>query len=189
MSAKRGEKAASIKPARESAAQSYKLDNLSFKRTAATIIYVSGNCGEQASRELRPILKHFTRAKLEAMLVESVEHSLLLWDAGMDLARESDNAHAKEHELQGAMQRIIDLQPQHVRRTLARSGGAARWASDPTQTIKFAIYEEWKKWQMDRSLYRYPRDFRRAMQIRFPGAEDGTMKNWLSDWGKGKVPE
>lgn len=66
----------------------------------------------------------------------------------------------------------------------ARSAANKRWKSDPTQTMKQQIRAEWEKWQMDRSTYRLPRDFRRAMLNRFPEAVDGTLKNWMSEWGK-----
>jgi hypothetical protein len=68
-------------------------------------------------------------------------------------------------------------------------GANARWDNDPSQNIKFSIYDEWKRWQADRSLYRRPRDFRTAMLVRFPEAVDGTLRNWMSAWGMGKTPE
>lgn len=63
-----------------------------------------------------------------------------------------------------------------------QKGAVARWAGDPSQLTKQRILEEWVRWQNDRSLYKYPRDFRRAMQLKFPEAVDGTLKNWMSEW-------
>lgn len=62
-----------------------------------------------------------------------------------------------------------------------------RWKVDPTHEIKSGIRIEWERWQRDRSLYRYPRDFRRAMTLKFPEAVDGTIKNWMSAWGREKA--
>jgi hypothetical protein len=67
-----------------------------------------------------------------------------------------------------------------------RERSRRRWQFDPTQKIKDAVLDEWKRWQLHRSLYRYPRDFRREMQLRFPSIVDGTLKNWMSSWGKTK---
>ena len=64
------------------------------------------------------------------------------------------------------------------------SNGKKRWEGDKTQDMKKAIRAEWDAWQADRSRYRYPRDFRRAMMLRFHEAVDGTMKNWMSEWGR-----
>ncbi len=65
-----------------------------------------------------------------------------------------------------------------------REGARRRWDAHPTQKAKGAIQEEWKLWQGDRSTYRYPRDFRRAMMTKFPETVDGTLKNWMSEWGR-----
>ena len=62
--------------------------------------------------------------------------------------------------------------------------GKARWARDPTQAAKRAIEAEWKAWQAARATYRTPKDFRIAMLCMYPAAEDGTLRNWLSQWGK-----
>jgi hypothetical protein len=65
-----------------------------------------------------------------------------------------------------------------------REGARRRWDSHPTQKAKAEIHEKWKLWQGDRSKYRYPRDFRRAMLLEFPETVDGTLKNWMGEWGK-----
>jgi hypothetical protein len=65
-----------------------------------------------------------------------------------------------------------------------REGARRRWESHPTQKAKAEIHEEWKLWQSNRSKYRYPRDFRRAMKLKFPETVDGTLKNWMGEWGK-----
>ncbi len=73
----------------------------------------------------------------------------------------------------------------------ARSGEYAaseRWANAPTTPMREAILKEWQKWQLDRAKYRYPRDFRRAMLNKHPDAVDGTLKNWMSVWGRERKP-
>lgn len=65
-----------------------------------------------------------------------------------------------------------------------RKRGRQRWEGSPTQKMQAEALDEYKRWQLDRSLYRYPRDFRREMQRRFPEIVDGTLKNWMSAWGK-----
>lgn len=67
-----------------------------------------------------------------------------------------------------------------------REGARRRWESHPTQKAKAEIHEEWKLWQGNRSKYRYPRDFRRAMMLKFPETVDGTLKNWMGEWGKNR---
>lgn len=66
-----------------------------------------------------------------------------------------------------------------------KEGARVRWLKDPTQLQKQHMRAEWDRWQSDRGLYRYPKDFRLAMLNRFPEAVDGTLKNWMSDWAKG----
>lgn len=63
-------------------------------------------------------------------------------------------------------------------------GGKAKAANAATAPAKSAIKAEWDAWQADRSKYKYPRDFRRAMTLKFPDAVDGTLKNWMSEWGR-----
>lgn len=64
------------------------------------------------------------------------------------------------------------------------AGGKAAAAKNPAHAMKPAIRAEWEEWQNDRSKYRWPRDFRRAMMLKFPDAVDGTLKNWMSEWGR-----
>lgn len=63
-------------------------------------------------------------------------------------------------------------------------GAKSRWSNDPTQLAKHHMRAEWSRWQQDRSLFKYPRDYRSAMLTRFPNVADGTLKNWMSAWGK-----
>lgn len=68
----------------------------------------------------------------------------------------------------------------------ARNRADKRWRDDPTQEAKEAIYKAWEKWNPDRREYPRPRDFRKAILTRHPAISDGTLKNWMSDWPKGK---
>jgi len=69
---------------------------------------------------------------------------------------------------------------------IARNGAQKRWAGTPTQDAKDAIYAAWQTWNTDRHTYPRPRDFRAAMLKLHPTVSDGTLKNWMSDWPKGK---
>lgn len=114
-------------------------------------------------------------------------------NAGLELRREKINEAI--NELLGAFYDVweaLENDADHERETVkkfrdARSKGAAvKLARDPTQLMKMAIKVEWKAWQSDRGLFRYPRDFRREMLLKYPDAVDGTLKNWMSGWGREK---
>jgi hypothetical protein len=72
---------------------------------------------------------------------------------------------------------------------IARRGANTRWNGDPSQAAKVAMHEEWKRWQMDRSLYAKPSDFR-ARMLSDHGAvvNEGTLKNWMTGWRKDWKP-
>lgn len=67
-----------------------------------------------------------------------------------------------------------------------KDGVRNKLANDPTQGPKEAIYKVWRKWNTDRRAYPRPRDFRKAMLTRYTTVADGTLKNWMSDWPRGK---
>lgn len=67
---------------------------------------------------------------------------------------------------------------------VARRAAEVRWSTDPSQVTKASVHEEFRAWRTNPRLYRQPRDFRRAMQLRFPDLVDGTLKNWMSQWGR-----
>lgn len=70
-----------------------------------------------------------------------------------------------------------------------RKGGARRWESHPSQLVKIAIHDEWKRWQGDSSLYAKPTDFRAHMLSVHGGViSDGTLKNWMTKWRRDWVP-
>jgi hypothetical protein len=73
-----------------------------------------------------------------------------------------------------------------IKSRTARDNARSRWASDPSRDMWRVIKSEWDSWQKDRSKFRWPRDFRRAMQLKFPELIDGTLKNKMSAWGKGE---
>jgi hypothetical protein len=74
-----------------------------------------------------------------------------------------------------------------VKRETAKTMAQARWSRDPSRLMWEAVRADWEQWQSNRSLYRLPRDFRRAMQLKFPELVDGTLKNRMSEWGRGEA--
>lgn len=70
-----------------------------------------------------------------------------------------------------------------------RERGQRRWESHPTQKVKAAIHTEWKRWQIDRSLYAKPAEFRIKMLLEHHSViPDGTLKNWMTSWRKDWKP-
>lgn len=82
--------------------------------------------------------------------------------------------------------RISDAVAMSIKSRSARDLAFSRWAREPVSEMRREIFNEWGRWQKNRSLYRYPRDFRREMQLKFPDLVDGTLKNWMSAWGRGE---
>ena len=74
--------------------------------------------------------------------------------------------------------------PKEFKRLQAKANANERLRRDPKQVEKREMNAEWKRWQHDRSLYKYPRDYRKAMLNRFPTTVDGSLKNWMSRWAK-----
>lgn len=74
------------------------------------------------------------------------------------------------------------------RSSTAEAAASKRWEQDPTQTMKLSIYEEWQRWNGNRKGMPRPQDFRREMALRHPTLIDGTLKNWMSEWGRGGGP-
>lgn len=62
-----------------------------------------------------------------------------------------------------------------------------RWNDDPTQIMKRKIKSEWENWQANRALYRRPGDFRQEMIRQHPTIVDGTLKNWMTKWGRERL--
>ncbi|WP_363797445.1 hypothetical protein ABU614_19800 [Lysobacter firmicutimachus] len=71
---------------------------------------------------------------------------------------------------------------------VARNASRARWESDPSQKIKDDVWQQWKHWQANRSLFLSASDFRRAMLRKHPDAVEGTLKNWMTVWRKNWKP-
>lgn len=94
-------------------------------------------------------------------------------------------AYGLMQSLAGSASEVSGVVVSSVRRGSAKAAASARWDNDPTRAMWAEIREEWVRWQEDRKLYRYPRDFRRAMQLKFPELVDGTLKNRMSKWGRG----
>lgn len=70
-------------------------------------------------------------------------------------------------------------------RNAMRERGRRKWESHPTQKVKAEIHAEWKRWQMNRSLYKKPSDFRAKMLVLHGGSiPEGTLKNWMTAWMK-----
>ena len=74
-------------------------------------------------------------------------------------------------------------------RSAMRQRGQRRWESHPTQMVKAAMHAEWKRWQIDRSLYAKPADFRIKMLLEHKSViPEGTLKNWMTSWRKEWMP-
>lgn len=65
----------------------------------------------------------------------------------------------------------------------------ARWQNDPSQKAKSAMREQWLRWQMDRTMYAKPADYRAAMLSAHSAVvNEGTLKNWMTEWRKSWRP-
>lgn len=44
------------------------------------------------------------------------------------------------------------------------------------------VWAAWQRWQSEPSLYPSLKEFLLSMEMEFPGAHGGTIKNWMRDW-------